>query len=79
MGVFFQRSYAQSFFGAEIQPKSWFSAVTWFSLWFFVGFLLSLQPYTVKKLQSLNLLFSCMFRIGRKFVHVGAEKINTLY
>ncbi len=34
---------------------------------------------TVKKLRSLNLLFSCVFRIGRKFVHVGAEKIITLY
>jgi hypothetical protein len=35
--------------------------------------------YTVKKLRSLNLLFSCVLRIGRKFVHVGAEKIITLY
>jgi hypothetical protein len=35
--------------------------------------------YTVKKLRSLNLLFSCVFRIGRKFVHVGAKKIITLY
>ncbi len=34
---------------------------------------------TVKKLLSLNLLFSCVFCIGRKTVHVGAEKIVTLY
>jgi hypothetical protein len=34
---------------------------------------------TVKKLRSLNLLFSCLFHIGRKTVHVGAEKIITLY
>ncbi len=43
------------------------------------GDLTSYLTYTVKKLQSLNLLFSCVFRIGRKFVHVGAEKIITLY
>jgi hypothetical protein len=35
--------------------------------------------YTVKKLRSLNLLFSCMFHIGRKTVHVGAEKFIKLY
>jgi hypothetical protein len=34
---------------------------------------------TVKKLRSLNLLFSCMFRIRRKTVHVGVEKIIPLY
>jgi hypothetical protein len=38
-----------------------------------------LSIHTVKKLRSLNLLFSCVFRIGRKFVHDGAEKIITLY
>jgi hypothetical protein len=35
--------------------------------------------YTVNKLRSLNLLFSCMFRIENKIVHVGMEKIDTLY
>ncbi len=41
--------------------------------------LLSNEGHTVKKLRSLNLLFSCAFRIRRKFVRVGMEKINTLY
>jgi hypothetical protein len=40
---------------------------------------MALLPYTVKKLRSLNLLFSCLFHIGHKSVHVGAEKIITLY
>jgi hypothetical protein len=35
--------------------------------------------FTVNKLQSLNLHFSCMFHIERKIVHVGTEKIVTLY
>ncbi len=36
--------------------------------------------YTVKKLlRSINLLFSCMFRIERKIVHVFTEKILTIY
>ncbi len=35
--------------------------------------------YTVNKLRSLNLHFSSMFCIERKVVHVGAEKIITLY
>jgi hypothetical protein len=34
---------------------------------------------TVKKLRSLTLLFSCIFHIGRKPVHDGAENIITLY
>jgi hypothetical protein len=34
---------------------------------------------TVNKLRSLNLHFSSMFCIERKVVHVGAEKISTLY
>jgi hypothetical protein len=34
---------------------------------------------TVIKLRSLNLLFSCMSRIERKIIHVGTEKIVTLY
>ncbi len=37
-----------------------------------------LPPHTVNKLQSLNLLFSCIFCIERKIVHVGTEKIVTL-
>ncbi len=37
------------------------------------------SSHTVKKLRSLNLLFSCVFRMGCNFVHVGAEKIITLY
>jgi hypothetical protein len=35
--------------------------------------------YTVNKLRSLNLLLSSMFCIESKVVHVGAEKIITLY
>jgi hypothetical protein len=35
--------------------------------------------YTVIKLRSLNLLFSCMFRIERKIVLEGTEKIVTFY
>jgi hypothetical protein len=35
--------------------------------------------HTVSKLQSLNLHFSSMFFIERKVVHVGEEKIITLY
>jgi hypothetical protein len=35
--------------------------------------------YTIDKQWSLNLRFSSMFRIERKIVHVGAEKIITLY
>ncbi len=31
-------------------------------------------PYTVNKLRSINLLFSCMRRIERKTVHLGAGK-----
>ncbi len=42
-------------------------------------FLLIGDGITVNKLQSLNLLFLCMFRIERKIVHVGTEKIVTLY
>ncbi len=38
-----------------------------------------LRICTVKKLRSLNLLFSGIFHIGRKIVHVGAEKFITLY
>jgi hypothetical protein len=34
---------------------------------------------TVNKLGSKNLLFSCMFHIERKIVHVGTEKIITLH
>ncbi len=34
---------------------------------------------TVNKQRSLNLLFSSMFCTERKIVHVGAEKIITLY
>ena len=34
---------------------------------------------TVNKLQSKNWLFSCMFRIERKIVHDGTEKIIPLY
>jgi hypothetical protein len=37
------------------------------------------NSHTVNKLRSLNLHFSCMFRIESKIVHVGAEKIITLY
>jgi hypothetical protein len=37
------------------------------------------SDYTVNKQRSLNLLFSSMFCIERKIVHVGAEKIITLY
>ncbi len=35
--------------------------------------------YTINKLRSLNLHFSSMFCIERKVVHVGEEKIITLY
>jgi hypothetical protein len=35
--------------------------------------------YTVKKLRSINLLFSGMFHIERNIVTVGAEKFITLY
>ncbi len=35
--------------------------------------------HTVNKLRSLNLHFSSMLCIERKVVHVGAEKIITLY
>jgi hypothetical protein len=35
--------------------------------------------FTVNKQQSLNLRFSGMFCIESKMVHVGAEKIITLY
>jgi hypothetical protein len=37
------------------------------------------EECTVNKLRSLNLHFSSMFCIERKVVHVGAEKIITLY
>jgi hypothetical protein len=33
-----------------------------------------LYVHTVKKQRSINLFFSCMFRIERKTVYVGAEK-----
>jgi hypothetical protein len=39
----------------------------------------SCVSHTVYKQRSLNLLFSSMFCIERKIVHVGAEKIITLY
>ncbi len=39
----------------------------------------NLSSRTVNKLRSRNLLFSCMCRIERKIVHVGTEKIVTLY
>jgi len=37
------------------------------------------RAYTVYNLRSLNLHFFCVFRIESKIVHVGAEKIITLY
>ncbi len=37
------------------------------------------ENHTVKKLWCLTFLFSCVFHIGRKPVHDGAEKIITLY
>jgi hypothetical protein len=43
------------------------------------GVFRNIDPHTVNKLRSLNLLFSCMFRKERKIVYVGAEKIITLY
>ncbi len=42
-------------------------------------FILNLKARTVTKLRSINLLFSSMFCIESKIVHVGAEKIITLY
>ncbi len=35
--------------------------------------------FTVNKLQSLNLLFYCMFRIEHKIAHVGTGKVLRLY
>jgi hypothetical protein len=40
---------------------------------------IAMMVYTVNKLRSLNLHFSSMFSIERKIVHVGVEKIITLY
>jgi hypothetical protein len=46
-------------------------------VWRYIGYYCTYC--TVKKLRSLNLLFSCVLCIGRKTVHDGAEKIVTLY
>jgi hypothetical protein len=58
---------------SEEHPNPWYHSRA--DLIWPVGPLVVLLYYTlrtVNKLRSLNLLFSCVFCIGRKTVHVGA-------
>jgi hypothetical protein len=81
MEVFVQRSYSQSFLAQKSNLKPGFLD-KWFSPWLFVGFLLSLEPFTddFKKTkvflcsQIFSILFYIKMRTKRKYYSFSSYK-----